>query len=102
MRSLDILKSIITGRSHKGVDGHTSKLRWALSVSSKHKANVSNAIIELLDPVEHLEYFITYDYDKEFAGHEQVNKTLNCMSYFVKLYHSWAHGKNEDTNGHLR
>ena len=45
---------------------------------------------------------ITYDNGKEFSGHEQVNKTINCKSYFAKVYHSWERGQNENANGLLR
>jgi IS30 family transposase len=44
----------------------------------------------------------TYDNGKEFSGHEQVNKSINCKSYFAKPYHSWERGQNENVNGLLR
>lgn len=96
----------IVGKGHQGVivtlDERVSKLRWAFPLNSKHKDGVSQAIIGLLKPVKGLVRSITYDNGKEFAGHEEVNRSLDCNSYFAKPYHSWERGQNENANGLLR
>ena len=45
---------------------------------------------------------ITYDNGCEFAGHEDVNKVLQCQSYFCNAYHSWEKGMVENINGLIR
>ena len=45
---------------------------------------------------------ITYDNGCEFAGHEDVNKLLQCQSYFCNAYHSWEKGMVENINGLIR
>lgn len=45
---------------------------------------------------------ITYDNGCEFAGHEDVNKVLQCKSYFCNAYHSWENGMVENINGLIR
>ena len=96
----------IIGKAHKGaivtLDERISKLRLAYPLNSKHKGGVSNAIGTLLNPVKDFVHSITYDNGKEFAGHEQINKAINCCSYFAKPYHSWERGQNENANGLLR
>lgn len=47
-------------------------------------------------------YSITYDNGCEFAGHEIVNKSLKCKSYFCNSYHSWEKGTVENINGLIR
>ena len=96
----------IIGKAHKGtivtLDERISKLRLAYPLNSKHKNGVSAAISTLLKPVQGFVHSITYDNGKEFAGHEKVNKAINCNSYFAKPYHSWERGQNENANGLLR
>ena len=45
---------------------------------------------------------ITFDNGKEFAGHQDISKSLNALCFFAKPYHSWERGLNEHTNGLLR
>ena len=45
---------------------------------------------------------ITYDNGCEFAKHEDVNKILQCKSYFCNAYHSWEKGMVENINGLIR
>ena len=96
----------IIGKTHKGaivtLDERISKLRLAYPLNSKHKNGVSAAINTLLQPVKNFVHSITYDNGKEFAGHGQINKSIDCKSYFAKPYHSWERGQNEDANGLLR
>ncbi len=82
--------------------GEPNKLRLAYPVTSKHKDNVSAAMRAMLEPVAEAVDSITYENDKEFSGHQQVNKSIKCKSYFAKPYRSWERGQNENANGLLR
>jgi IS30 family transposase len=45
---------------------------------------------------------ITFDNGKELALHEKIAELIECSTYFVKPYHSWERGQNENSNGLLR
>ena len=105
----------IIGKDHKGaivtlVD-RKSKYTLMRIVKSKQADVVTQAIIELLQPIKHLVHTITADpvkrvplgYNrKEFSYHEQVSKALNIKFYFCDPYSSWQRGLNEHTNGLIR
>jgi len=94
------------GKNHKGVfvtlDERKSKLRLALPVSSKKARDVTDAMLDLFNPVKHVVNTITFDNGKEFAYHEELAKAIECKTYFAKPYHSWERGQNENANGLLR
>ena len=96
----------IIGKDHKGaivtlVD-RKSKYTLMKIVKSKHADVVTEAIVELLQPIKHLVHTITADNGKEFSYHEQVAKALNIKFYFCDPYSSWQRGLNEHTNGLIR
>jgi len=96
----------IIGKDHKGaivtlVD-RKSKYTLMRIVKSKHADVVTEAIIELLQPIKHLVHTITADNGKEFSYHEEVSKALNIKFYFCDPYSSWQRGLNEHTNGLIR
>lgn len=45
---------------------------------------------------------IIFDRGKEFAGYEEIEKQLNCQTYFCDPYCAWQKETNENTNGLLR
>lgn len=45
---------------------------------------------------------ITYDNGTENHYHQQINRELNCQSYFTHPYHSWEKGTVENTIGLVR
>ena len=75
----------------------------AILVSDRTAANVTPAIINALKefPSEMVKT-ITFDRGKEFCGYEQIEKELNCKTYFCDPYCAWQKGSNENTNGLLR
>lgn len=96
----------IIGKNHRGaivtLDERKSKLRLAAPLSGKKALPVTQAIIELLEPVKAFVETITFDNGKEFSLHELISKELDCDAYFAKPYHSWERGQNENANGLLR
>jgi len=96
---------LILGESHQGVvltlTERKSRFTLLRSLSSKHAAPVTQAIIELLQWVTYLKS-ITFDNGKEFSGHQKVSLALNTDCYFAHPYASWERGTNENTNGLIR
>lgn len=96
----------IIGKNHKGaivtLDERKSKLRLAFPLPSKKADGVTEAIVQLLKPIEPFAKTITFDNGKEFTQHEVIAKLLGCDTYFAKPYHSWERGQNENANGLLR
>jgi len=45
---------------------------------------------------------LTCDNGGEFAGHEELERSLGCRVYFADPYAAWQRGQNENTNGLLR
>ncbi len=71
-------------------------------MDSKHRAGVTQAIIELLRPHKGQCLTLTFDNGKEFAEHVWIAQSLEVQVYFARPYHSWERGLNENTNGLLR
>ena len=96
---------LILGENHQGVvltlTERKSRFTLLRSLPSKHAGPVTQAIIDLLQWVEHLKS-ITFDNGKEFAGHQEVSLALNTDCYFAHPYASWERGTNENTNGLIR
>jgi transposase, IS30 family len=79
-----------------------SKASLVIKVPNKCKETVSEAIVKLLGPIQHLCKTITFDNGGEFADHEKIAQKLQCKIFFAKPYHSWERGLNENTNGLFR
>ena len=96
---------LIIGKNHQGavltLTERKSRFTLLRSLSSKHAAPVTQAIIELLKWIAHLKS-ITFDNGKEFAEHREVSLFLNVDCYFAHSYASWERGTNENTNGLIR
>lgn len=95
---------LIEGKKGTGyfVSIYERKSRFGLlsKVESKHSDKVALAMVELLKGYKVLT--LTYDNGLEFAGHEWVNKMLDCKSFFCAPYHSWEKGGVENYNGLVR
>ena len=72
-------------------------------VPSRTAKDVTPAIIEALKEYpDNLVKTITFDRGKEFSGYKEIEKELNCKTYFCDPYCAWQKGTNENTNGLLR
>lgn len=96
----------IIGRNHNGaivsmVD-RASKFTKLVLVPNKTADIVTLAITEALDPLKPFVLTMTADNGKEFAGHQELTRSLGAQVYFAKPYHSWERGLNEHTNGLVR
>lgn len=92
--------------NHKGaivtlVD-RMSKFSLFTLVPDKTKESVTQAIEKSLQGMKQNVQTITFDNGKEFAGHQELSRSLETLCFFAKPYHSWERGLNEHTNGLLR
>ena len=80
------------------------KSRFALLRKvEQRKANlVSDAVIDLLQPVADRSHTITGDNGKEFAEHKRIAKELDIDFFFAHPYTAWERGANENMNGLVR
>jgi len=96
----------VIGKGHKGVlvtlTERVSKVTLIAKVSSKSAADVTEAIIELLEPYKAQTHTITFDNGKEFSYHAEIASTLDVDVYFAHAYSSWERGLNENHNGLIR
>jgi len=96
---------LIVGKGHQGVvltlTERKSRFTLLRKVASKQAELVSQAMIELLNWVEHL-WTITADNGKEFTNHLQISRHLDVDIFFAHPYASWERGTNENTNGLIR
>ena len=97
---------LVSGQKHKGflvtLVERKTKFTMIGHVLQKNADAVSAEIKRLFRAVSRPVKTITYDNGREFSGHQSINESLGCKSYFAKPYHSWERGLNENTNGLIR
>lgn len=71
-------------------------------VANKTAELVSQAIEDVLKPLNARVKTLTVDNGKEFAYHQKVDAALGIQTYFADPYCSWQRGSNENFNGLLR
>ena len=102
----DLEIDTVIGKDHKGalvtVVDRKSKFVLIKNVPSKEAQVVTDALIEMIQPIKAITHTITSDNGKEFAYHKQVSAALDTDFYFANPYHSWERGLNEHTNGLIR
>ena len=102
----DLEIDTVVGKDHKGflvtVVDRKSKFVLIKNVPTKEAQVVTDALIEMIQPIKAITHTITSDNGKEFAYHKQVSAALNTDFYFANPYHSWERGLNEHTNGLIR
>lgn len=80
-----------------------SRKYLAVLVPTRTAEHVTAAIINALkDFPDEMVKTITFDRGKEFSGFEDIEKALNCKTYFCDPYCAWQKGTNENSNGLLR
>jgi IS30 family transposase len=102
----DLEIDTVIGKNHKGalvtVVDRKSKFVLIKNVPSKEASVVTEALIEMIQPIKAITHTITSDNGKEFAYHKQVSAALDTDFYFANPYHSWERGLNEHTNGLIK
>ena len=73
----------------------------ALKVKDKKAETVAEAIINAMKdlPLE-LRKSITFDRGKEFSKFEDIEKALNCKTYFCDPYCAWQKGNEKIQMGY--
>lgn len=102
----DLEIDTVIGKNHIGalvtVVDRKSKFTLIKNVPSKEARVVTQALIEMIQPIKAITHTITSDNGKEFAYHKEVAAALDIDFYFANPYHSWERGLNEHTNGLIR
>jgi len=102
----DLEIDTVIGKNHIGalvtVLDRKSKFTLIRNVPSKEARVVTQALIEMIQPIKAVTHTITSDNGKEFAYHKEVAAALDIDFYFANPYHSWERGLNEHTNGLIR
>jgi len=97
---------LVIGKNHKGVlltlVERRSRYTLAKLLPNKKASVVSQAIIELLEPIKESVLSVTFDNGSEFAFHQKIANELSTNAYFAHPYASWERGTNENTNGLIR
>jgi len=79
-----------------------SRLALLCKVERRTAEQVSQAVIDLLQPVADYVHTITGDNGKEFAEHERIAQELEVDFFFAHPYSAWERGANENMNGLVR
>ena len=79
-----------------------SRLVLLGKVERRTAEQVSQAVIDLLEPVSDCVQTITGDNGKEFAAHERIARELEADFFFAHPYSAWERGTNENLNGLVR
>jgi IS30 family transposase len=79
-----------------------SRLALLKKVDRRTAEMVSDAIIDLLQPIADRTHSMTGDNGKEFAEHERIAEELRIDFFFAHPYSAWERGSNENMNGLVR
>jgi IS30 family transposase len=79
-----------------------SRLALLRKVDRRTAELVSDAVIDLLQPLADRSHTITGDNGKEFAEHERIAIDLGVDFFFAHPYAAWERGANENMNGLVR
>jgi IS30 family transposase len=74
-----------------------SRLALLRKVDRRTAKLVSDAVIDLLQPLADRSHTITGDNGKEFAEHERIAQYLGVDFFFAHPYAAWERGANENT-----
>ena len=89
----DLEIDTVVGKDHKGflvtVVDRKSKFTLIKNVPTKAAKVVTEALIEMIQPIKVITHTITSDNGKEFAYHKEISAALQTDFYFANPYHSW-------------
>jgi len=96
----------IVGKGHRqaivSLTERKSRLVLLRKVERRTADLVSDAVIDLLQPISERLHTITGDNGKEFAEHERISRELNTDFFFANPFAAWERGTNENMNGLVR
>ena len=96
----------IIGKGHRhaivSLTERKSRLVLLRKVERRTADLVSEAVIDLLQPLSDRLHTITGDNGKEFAEHERISRELNIDFFFAHPFAAWERGTNENMNGLVR
>ena len=96
----------IVGKGHRqaivSLTERKSRLVLLRKVERRTADLVSEAVIDLLQPLSERLHTITGDNGKEFAEHERISRELKTDFFFAHPFAAWERGTNENTNGLVR
>jgi IS30 family transposase len=96
----------MVGKGHRqaivSLTERKSRLVLLRKVDRRTADLVSEAVIELLQPISERLHTITADNGKEFAEHERISCELNTDFFFAHPFAAWERGTNENMNGLVR
>ena len=96
----------IVGKGHRqaivSLTERKSRLVLLRKVERRTADLVSEAVIDLLQPISEPLHTITADNGKEFAEHERISRELNTDFFFAHPFVAWERGTNENMNGLVR
>jgi len=96
----------IVGKGHRqaivSLTERKSRLVLLRKVERRTADLVSEAVIDLLQPISEPLHTITADNGKEFAEHERISRELNTDFFFAHPFAAWERGTNENMNGLVR
>ena len=96
----------IVGKGHRqaivSLTERKSRLVLLRIVERRTADLVSEAVIDLLQPISEGLHTITGDNGKEFAEHERISRELKTDFFFAHPFAAWERGTNENMNGLVR
>jgi len=96
----------IVGKGHRqaivSLTERKSRLVLLRKVERRTADQVSDAVIDLLQPIAERLHTITGDNGKEFAEHERISHELKTDFFFAHPFAAWERGTNENMNGLVR
>lgn len=96
----------LIGKRHRGallsLVERKSKYTLLKKLHRRTAPAVTQALCRALAPHAAKILTVTADNGSEFAGHEDIARTLDIDFYFAHPYRSWERGVNENTNGLVR
>jgi IS30 family transposase len=96
----------IIGKGHRQAIVSLTERKSHLSLLRKVERRttdlVSEAVIDLLQPILERLHTIPGDNGKEFVEYERISRELNTDTFYAHPFSAWERGTNENMNGLVR